>query len=166
MRHRVLSAIGLSGLAALSLAYWLTYEPAPAVRVRWRETVTPQQQAGLERKYLLSNGRAPMADGRSIAYDLLDTRRSNVEALVRDPVVADTNDIDRDNYEVPFEAAYGDRWMWLAHRTPVLRDTRVRWALIAALLLMAICGRQRVRWARGQSGTTPQTPAMSSVPRS
>ena len=138
MRRRALSAIGLAGLAALALAYWLTYEPAPAVRVRWHDDVTADQQARLERRYLLANGRAPM--GRSIAYDLLDTRRSNIEALVRDPAVADTHAIDRGAFEVPFEAAYGDRWMWIAHRTPPLRDTRIQWALIAVLASMAIAG--------------------------
>jgi len=135
---RVLFAIGLGGLAAFGLAYWLTYEPAPAVRVRWRDDVTAEQQATLERRYLLSNGRAPM--DRSIAYDLLDTSRRNIEALVRDPAVADTNDIDRDNYEMPFEAAYGERWMWIAHRTPLLRDGRIRWTLIGVLAGLTILG--------------------------
>ena len=148
VRQRVLSAVGFSGLAALAIAYWLTYEPAPAVRVRWRDDVTAEQQAALERKYLLSNGRAPM--DRSIAYDLLDTRRSNIEALVHDPAVADTHDIDRENFQVPFEAAYGDRWMWVAHRTPVLRDVRIRWTLLAALGAAAIVGwrTDREAWRR------------------
>lgn len=137
MRARVLAAIGLGGLAALGLAYWLTVEPAPAIRVRWREGVTSDRRAALERKYQLSNPRAPDA---SIAYDLLDTRQANIRALVLDPDVADTNDIDRDRFEVPFEGAYGDRWMWVAHRTPGLRDARVRWTLIAALAAMAIAG--------------------------
>jgi hypothetical protein len=143
VRARVLSALGLGGLAALGLAYWLTYEPAPAIRVRWRDDVTSARQATLERRYLLSNGRAPL--GRSIAYDLLDTRRSNIEALVLDPDVADTHDVDRDNFEIPFETAYGDRWMWVAHRTPVLRDNSVRWTLIAVLAGMATLGRAQKR---------------------
>lgn len=138
MRARLLAAVGLGGLAALALTYWLTYEPAPAVRVQWREDVTPAQQVTLERRYQLSNGRAPQ--DRSVAYDLLDTRRSNIEALVRDPAVADTNDIDRDAYDIPFDNSYGEIWMWAAHRTPVLRDARVRWTLIAVLLGMAIAG--------------------------
>lgn len=124
----MLSAIGRGGLAALGLAYWLTYEPAPAIRVRWRNEVTSERQAALERKYQLSNGRAPQ--GRSFAYDFLDIRRSNIEALVLDPNVADMNDIDRERFEIPFEATYGDSWMWVAHRTPVLRNVRIRWTLI------------------------------------
>jgi hypothetical protein len=153
----VLSTIGLGGLAALGLAYWLTYEPAPAIRVRWRDDVTSARQAALERKYLLSNGRAPM--GRSIAYDLLDTRRSNIEALVRDPDVADTHDIDRERYEIPFDKPYGERWMWVAHRMPGLRDARVRWALVVVLCAMAIAGRVRRSAVTPESGTARPVPA-------
>lgn len=138
MRRRLLAAIGLGGLAVLGIAYWLTYEPAPSIRVRWRDDVTSERQAVLERRYQLSNGRAPQ--GRSLAYDLLDTRQSNIKALVLDPAVADTHDIDRESYEIPFERAYGERWMWVAHRIPVLRDAWVRWTLIVALAVMAIAG--------------------------
>src|SRR5438128_1108805 len=141
MRRRALSVIGLGGLAALGFAYWLTVEPAPAIRVRWRDDVTSDRQAALERKYLLVNGRAP--SGRSIAYDLLDTRRDNIRALVRDPEVRDTNDVDRRQFDVPFDFAYGDSWMWVAHRTPVLRDARIRWTLIVILVAMAGFGLRR-----------------------
>ena len=145
MRRRALSVIGLGGLAALGLVYWLTYEPAPSIRVRWRANVTSEQQAALERKYLLVNGRAPT--GRSIAYDLLDTRHDNIKALVLDPDVADTNDIDRHQFEVPFDFAYGEGWMWVADRTPVLRNARFRWTLIVILVAMAVLG---LRQERGQ----------------
>lgn len=138
MRGRVLAAIGLGGLAALGLAYWLTYEPAPAIRVRWADAVSSEQQAALERKYLLSNARGQQK--RSVAYDLLDTRQKNIRALVLDRAVADTNDIDRDAYEIPFEGAYGESWMWVAHRTPVLRDGRVRWTLVVVLAAVVVAG--------------------------
>ncbi len=143
MPRRSLSVIGVAGLAALGFAYWFTYEPAPSIRVRWRDDVTNQRQAALERKYLLVNGRAP--SGRSIAYDLLDTRRENIKALVQDPEVRDTNDLDRHTFELPLDFAYGDSWMWVAHRTPVLRDTRARWTLIVILALMAVLGLRQDR---------------------
>ena len=143
MRRRALSVIGLGGLAALGVVYWLTYEPAPSIRVRWRANVTSEQQAALERKYLLVNGRAPT--GRSIAYDLLDTRHDNIKALVLDPGVLDTSDIDRDRFEAPFDLPYGDSWMWVADRTPVLRNTRVRWTLIVILVAMAVLGLRQER---------------------
>jgi hypothetical protein len=153
---RVFATIGIAGLTMLGSAYWMTLEPAPSIRVRWRDEVTASRQADLERKYLLANGRAPQ--GRSIAYDLLDTRVANVRAIVEDPYVADTNDIDRDTYEVPFDTAYGDRWMWAAHRTPWLRDARVRWTLIVTLAAMTVVGvwggsgRRRIAGAGGMSG--------------
>lgn len=139
---RWIGALGVAGLAVLGLTYWLTVEPAPRVRVLWRAGVTPARQAALERAYLLENGRDRLPEG-SIAYDLLDTSRSNLQALVQDPAVADTNDIDRNALVVPFDADYGAEWMWIAHRTPGIRDGRVRALLLAALAAMAAGG-----WAR------------------
>lgn len=59
VRRRIavwLGLIGVLGLALLGFACGLTYEPAPRIRVRWREGATPQQRAALERKYLLVHG--------------------------------------------------------------------------------------------------------------
>lgn len=134
-------AIGTSGLAALAFAYWFSYEPAPGIRVTWGPGVSLEQQAALERKYMLSNRRAPHPEQpRSLAYDLLDTRRSNIEALSKDPAVVDTNDIDDQWARVRLGTAYGDRWMWMAHRTPILRYGEIRWTLIAVLTAMALFG--------------------------
>jgi hypothetical protein len=132
------AAIGITGLAALAFAYWFSYEPAPGIRVMWQPGVTLEQQTALERKYMLSNRRAPHL--RSLAYDLLDTRRSNIEALVKDPAVVDTNDIEDQWARVRLGTAYGDRWMWVAHRTPLLRYGWLRWTLITVLTAMALFG--------------------------
>jgi hypothetical protein len=134
-------AAGVGGLAAIAFAYWFTYEPAPGIRVTWESSVTDDQRASLEARYQLSNRRAPHPDDpRSLAYDLLDTRRSNIEALVTDPAVVDLNDIDDEHFRVRLGTAYGDEWMWVAHRTPGLRRAGVRWTLIAALTAMAVFG--------------------------
>lgn len=134
--------IGVGGLAALAFAYWFTYEPAPGIRVRWRDHVSQELQESRERKYMLSNRRAPHPDApRSLAYDLLDTSRSNIEALVKDPAVYDTNDIDdEDAFQVRLGTAYGDEWLWVAHRTPLLRIAWVRWTLIFGLAALTIAG--------------------------
>ncbi len=135
------AAIGITGLAALAFAYWFSYEPAPGIRVTWAPGVTLEQQTAVERKYMLSNRRAPHPEQpRSLAYDLLDTRRSNIEALVKNPAVADTNDIEDQWASVRLGTAYGDRWMWVAHRTPLLRYGWLRWTLIAVLTAMALFG--------------------------
>jgi hypothetical protein len=138
-RGQWIGAIGIAGLALLGLAYWLTYEPAPRIRILWRDGVTPQQRTTTERKYLLLNGRDPLENG-SLAYDLLDTSRSNIKALVEDPAIADTSDVDRDTYIVPFITDYGNEWMWIADRTPGLRHAGIRTSVIVALLVLVVGG--------------------------
>ena len=113
----VVTALAFTG------AYYLTYEPAPLVRVRWRDGVTAERRAELERQFLLV--RPEPHEGRTISYDLLDTSRGNVEALLRTPEVEDTDHIDRAGSFVPFDAPYGESWMWIGHRTPVLRSLLV-----------------------------------------
>jgi hypothetical protein len=133
--------VGLLGLALLNFAYWFTNEPAPSIRVRWRDDVSAARQAELERQYLLVDPRAPMENApRSLAYDLLDTSRHNIEAMVTNPEVADTNDIDRENREVYVYTPYGAHWMWWAHRAPMLRHTEVRWTVITVLAVLALYG--------------------------
>lgn len=136
---RFLGSIGVAGLAVLGVAYWLTYEPAPRIRVKWRDGVTVPHQTLLEQRYLLLNRREPLAEG-SVAYDLLDTSRRNIKAIVDDLAIEDTNDIERHTYVVRFETDYGGEWMWIAHRTPGLRETGVQISLIAVLAVMAIGG--------------------------
>lgn len=141
-RVRWIGITGVAGLAVLGATYWLTYEPAPRVRVLWAVDVAPDRQASLERRYLLRNGRDRLTEG-SLAYDLLDTSPSNIRALVEDPAVADTNDIERHTFVVPFDVDYGGEWMWVAHRLPVLRNGRTRAAVLVALAAMAIGGLAR-----------------------
>lgn len=139
LARRSVGATGAAGLVLLGSACWLTYEPAPRVRVLWQDEVTPTQRAGLERRYLLLNGRDQLPEG-SIAYDLLDTSASNIKALVEDPAVADTNDIERHTFVVPFDVDYGGEWMWIAHRLPGLRHAWVRTILVIVLTMMAVGG--------------------------
>lgn len=153
-RFRTLAGAGLGGLALMGLAYWLTLEPAPAIRVRWRDTLSAARQAELERRYLLAGGIAPMPEApRSLAYDLLDTSRHNIRNLVTDPDVADTNDLNRDEYFVRPNTKPGERTMWVAYRIPGLRNPLILRASIAALVILAVIGlagvaRERRRLAR------------------
>ncbi len=134
---RWIAAAGCAGLLTLAVAYAFTCEPAPRIRVQWRADVSAQQQADLERTYLLVNAREPLPGG-STAYDLLDTRVSNIRALLEDPSIVNTGDIDGDTYTIPFDAEYGIAWMWVAHRIPGLRDERIQAVLVALLSAMTL----------------------------
>lgn len=143
-----LTVIGASGLALAAVTFWLTADRAPAVRVRWRDDVTAARQAELERRYMLANGQDPHPDSpRSVAYDLLDTSRRNVRALVQDPDVADTNDIDRELYVVSPDASPSSSRVWLANRLPGLREERTRRGLVIALAGSAVAGLARLLFA-------------------
>jgi hypothetical protein len=83
--------------------------------------VTPATRTQLERTFLLVNPVSHEGSTRTFRYDLLDTSRSNIEALVTHPAVEDTDEIDRQNYAIPIDGPYGGRWMWVAHRIPIIR---------------------------------------------
>jgi hypothetical protein len=150
LRAWFLVIVGVAGLVSMRVAYNLTYEQAPAVRVRWRDGTDDWRRAWLERKYRLIGAEAPM--GLSYSYVLMDTSRGNIETMIKDPEVADTNDIDRRKFEVPWETAYYTQTTtWAADRIPGLRQPPVRWGLIAGLVAMILAGSARivraVKWA-------------------
>src|SRR4051812_29684548 len=123
----ILLIVGGTGLFLFLAVYALTREHPPTIRVRWRDDVGIQRQEELARRYLLVEKRSQAADARqSFAYDLLDTRPANIEALVTDPEIADTNDVDRDHFRIRAAADQGAGWTWVAYRTPGLRDQTVR----------------------------------------
>ncbi len=139
----LLLIVGLAGLIALRVAYNATYEPAPGIRVRWRDGTSDMRRAFLEMTYRLTDAAAP--EGLSYSYVLLDTSRRNIEAMIKDPEVADTGDLDREKFEVPFATAqYSRQWMWVADRTPGLRQPLLRWALIVALAGCIVAGGYRL----------------------
>jgi hypothetical protein len=133
----VLAAAAAVILLALGLAYYFTYEPAPEIRIRWRDGLDQGRRAELERRFLLVN---PASFEDRMTYDLLDTSRWNVEALVVERDIADTDRVDRVHYTIPFDIPYGSGWMWVAHRTPVLRIPGVVNGIVlvcAAVLVVA-----------------------------
>jgi hypothetical protein len=151
IRAWLLLIVGVAGLVSLREAYLFTYEPAPSVRVRWRDGTSDSRRSQLERKYRLVNPEAPQ--GLSYSYALLDTSRTNIMAMIKDPEVGDTGDIDREKFEVPFwTAAYSRESMWVADRIPVVRQPAVRRTLAALLVAMILLGLRRivtaVDWAR------------------
>ena len=147
-RAWILAVAGLTGLGSLRVAYDLTYEPAPWVRVRWRDGTGDWRRAWLERTYRL--GGAVNPEGLAYSYILYDISRQNIQAMVTDSEVADTNNIDRQRFEVPWEIQQDStRWMWVADRVPVLRQPETRWLVVAGLVTMTGAGLRRLRGAVG-----------------
>ena len=134
---RVVGVIAACMLVALGAAYYFTYEPAPRIAIRWPEGIDPSRREELERRFLLVN---PEPERDRFEYDLLDTSRANIEALVREPDVADTDRVSRERFTVPLDIPYGTSWMWVAHRTPVLRTPGVVGALVGVCVLALVAG--------------------------
>ena len=151
------TVVAASVLLTFGVAYCLTYEPSVRIGVRWRDGVTVAQRAGLERRFRLVNG-AP--SGTHIRYDLLDARRTNIEALVYDPNTEDTESISRTLFIAPPDIAYGESWMWVAHRIPGLRAPGVVEAIVMTCAIAVVSGvgrlAQRTRMRRGRRGHAAQ----------
>jgi hypothetical protein len=146
-----LTIVAATILGAMGAAYYLTVEPAPVVRVRWAEGLSDARRAELEREFLLVRPRPE--DRRTVDYDLLDTSWDTLVAIVRHPDVDDTRGIQQQPYAIPFDAPYGDSWMWVAHRLPGLRRPAVVPAVIAVSAVVLVAGLARaLRRIRG--GTT------------
>jgi len=138
---RVAGVIAACILVSLGAAYYFTYEPAPRIAIRWPTEIEPERRLELERRFLLVN---PAVEGDRVEYDLLDTSRSNVEALVREPDVFDTDRVSREHFVLPLDVPYGTSWMWIAHRTPMLRIRGV------VGILVAVCAAAIAIWLGGE----------------
>jgi hypothetical protein len=131
---RIAGLIAAFVLGLLGAAYYVTWERAPAVSIRWRDSVTPDRRAALERTFGLARGRDP--EGRTITYDILDIRSSNIAALLAQPEVEDTGYIDRRTNVVPANAPFGRGGMWIGTRLPVLRIYGVVPAIVVTSLVV------------------------------
>jgi len=86
----ILFALG----AGSNIALRRNYDTRPAyVNVRWAPTVDEEGRQRLEHRYSLTMGE--FRENRTWGYYLTDLSRTNIEALVRDPMVEDTHQIDR-----------------------------------------------------------------------
>lgn len=124
-------------LAAMYLAYEATAGPALVVSVRWHPEATPEDRRAAESTYLLSHALHRGPDNST--YDLLDTSRSNIGALVNDPRVADTHGVDRTTFTPAGDPSEETVTSVLA-RVPWLRHPGRRADLVLALLLVALPG--------------------------
>jgi hypothetical protein len=88
-------------LLVLALSLVTVSVTGPRVSVRWQPAVTPIDRRALEERHDLRHGRIDDPQQPLVwRYELGDTSRDAVAALVRDPAVADTNYIDRSTFEV------------------------------------------------------------------
>jgi hypothetical protein len=120
----------------LGVTYYFTYEPAPEISIRWREGVTWEQRTAIERRHGLRRIREQ--EEESWTYDLIDIRTSNIRALLEQHEVEDTGVVDRLNYTIPSDAPYGDGWMWVGNRLPVLRSHGVVPSIVLACSLALV----------------------------
>ena len=112
----------------------------PVVHVRWQTEVPDARREQLERTFCLS---APTrVQGTTWSYELLDTSRENLQAIVTSGDVDDTNDIDRIQFVVAPTAADGRRG-WLLGRLPLVGRADLFFPALAMLLGVALAlGRQ------------------------
>ena len=148
---RAVAVLAATVLAALGIAHSLTYEPAPAVDIRWRAGVTPERRAAIERRFQLV--RPHDQEGRTISYDLLDTSARNIRALLAQEDVEDSGRFDPRTHTVRPDAPYGTSWIWIGNRLPLLRIPSVTPALVvlcAGVLAYGVIQRVRGR-SRGRA---------------
>jgi hypothetical protein len=104
-RARLIAAWVLLALVVPALMYRMPIPP-PVINVAWSSAVDDQQRATLEARFHLTGG--DFRGGRLWTYQIGDTTRANVGALVSHPAVEDTQHIDRRSFAV--DRASGPLW--------------------------------------------------------
>lgn len=134
-------------LVGVSVAWYATWEAAPAVSVGWAEGLPAGHRRALERRFRLALPRQ-QDDGfdNPVEYDLLDTRPANIRALIDQPEVADTGRIDRTGSRILANAPFGRGGTWIGDRIPVLRTYGVVPALIVVCSLLLLSPAARAVW--------------------
>ena len=92
--------LALTGALVASAALVQVTVVLPRAGVRWDSGVSPSDRAALERQYDLRSGEPIDGTTTGWRYELGDGSRDNIRALVEDPAVDDTGDIDRDTFSV------------------------------------------------------------------
>jgi hypothetical protein len=88
-----------TAVAAGLLSLTLSTDPPP-IHVRWKPATSEAERAELERRFGLRQGE--FTEGTTYAYLLTDTSTDNIRALVQDPLVDDTANINRLRYRPSF----------------------------------------------------------------
>ena len=89
-----LTAISISTTAYV---YWRAAAPA-YVHVRWIPGVDERERVALEQKFRLIRGE--FLENRTWSYRIMNASSENLDAILRDPHVEDTDGIDRASFQV------------------------------------------------------------------
>ena len=130
-----LAALGI--VALVFLVHAATAGPAAVLAVRWQPGTTGDVRRAFEREHLLVNAERRGPD--NWGYDLLDRSSSNIEAIVGDSRVADTQGVDRTTFVVNDESS-DTAWTSALARVPGLRNPVVRGNAVLVLLIVALPG--------------------------
>ena len=135
--HKAALALLLFCLAAPFAARLLAGPPGGRVHVRWQASVDTATRQRLEAQYRLAD--REQLDDHTWRYDLIDPRTDTIRAIVNDPAVADTHDINRDGYALDAAAVRTSRRQRFA-AGDVMVTAADALAVIAAVLAVLLAG--------------------------
>jgi hypothetical protein len=93
--------LAAAGILIIVLSLVTVTMTRPRVSVRWQPAIGSAERLTLEQRHDLRNGRQDDAQNDTVwLYELGDSSRDAVAAIVKDPAVADTHYIDRSTYTV------------------------------------------------------------------
>ena len=107
--------------------------------MRWADQVEDSVRLEREQRYALTKS-ARTDDVHTWSYELANNAPENIRALVGDPLVVDTNGVDRNASRIPTES-WGVRTMrqLLSFRRAALtQDNALAWLYYATLLLPVV----------------------------
>lgn len=107
------------------------------VHVRWQPSVTEPERQEAEARFRLADGER--LDQDTWRYDLIDPSRDNIRALVLEPAIADTHNIDRPNNALdPSASRTARRQRFLQGDRVVASADRLAIALAGAAALLTL----------------------------
>jgi hypothetical protein len=135
--HTAAFALLLFCIAAPFAARLLAGPPGGRVHVRWQASVDTATRQRLEAQYRLAD--PEQLDDRTWRYDLIDPRTDAIRAIVNDPAVADTHDINRSSYALDAAAVRTSRRQRFAGGDAIVAGADALSA-IAAVLALVLAG--------------------------
>ena len=135
--HKAALALLLFCVVAPFAARVLAGPPGGRVHVRWQASVDSALRQQLEVQHRLADPE-PLGD-RTWRYDLIDPRTETIRAIVNDPAVADTHDINREGYALDAAAVRTSRRQRFAAGDAFVAGADAL-AIIAALLGSLVAG--------------------------